>query len=268
MTDPLPSWEQKDKASSNFLHRITNLAPRKFARVSSSHLTLSSALCSCSRVQAFLHFLCQSLISVLIFSLSYRSLSASPHVIVIPGQLGSRELRKMNGYYSRMRATRSSSHKSRSLDFSDLLHFSSETDNPSTGESRESTRIKGNPGQNAEVDDRGLLDSSLRLGKPVIGGESFRVVQRLSRSCSMASKRFSRRLERQSIGAQCSAVKRAFSMRRSSSVSERYCKIHDQSKMDYEEDDAPDMTGSMKKIKNKKRGGGKIFKACKGFLGF
>ncbi|CAI9765302.1 unnamed protein product [Fraxinus pennsylvanica] len=62
-----------------------------------------------------------------------------------------------------------------------------------------------------------------------------------------------------------SAVKRAFSLRRSSSISERYCRIHDQyvalaSPLD---DDLESVSNS----KKKKNSGGKILKACKRFFG-
>ncbi|CAA2933913.1 Hypothetical predicted protein [Olea europaea subsp. europaea] len=62
-----------------------------------------------------------------------------------------------------------------------------------------------------------------------------------------------------------SAVKRAFSLRRSSSVSERYCRIHDQyvalaSPLD---DDLQFVSNS----KKKKNRGGKILKACKRIFG-
>lgn len=174
-----------------------------------------------------------------------------------------RPLRKMNGHYSKMRATGSSTHESRSMDFSDMLHFSSQKENPgkehSAGESRESLK-------NAGLSDGGHCDSSFGQEKREPGGESFRMV--LGRSCSVASKRFSVSLETQSIGAQCSAMRRAFSMRRSSSVSERYCRIYDQSvtQMDHEEeDDGQDMMRSTKKKnKNMRRN---IFKACKRLFG-
>ncbi|OWM79326.1 hypothetical protein CDL15_Pgr003499 [Punica granatum] len=177
----------------------------------------------------------------------------------------------MNGHYSKMRST----HKSRSVDLSDLLHFPSDTETPrrehGTEGTRDAIRIKSDAGRSADLSDQGLRDSSSGREKPETrGGESFGMV--LSRSCSTASKRFRRRLEGQNIGAQCSAVKRAFSMRRSSSVSGRYCRIHVQSTthIDYEEeeDDGLNMAGSMKnkKSRNKNRGG-KIIKACKRFLG-
>ncbi|EXB30760.1 hypothetical protein L484_001375 [Morus notabilis] len=73
-----------------------------------------------------------------------------------------------------------------------------------------------------------------------------------------------------SVSNSMSAVKRVLSMRRSSSVSERYCRIHDQSvtlasPIDDEDDELEeDKTRSGKK---KKHGGGKILKACKRLFG-
>ncbi|KAF5444402.1 hypothetical protein F2P56_036884 [Juglans regia] len=91
----------------------------------------------------------------------------------------------------------------------------------------------------------------------------------LSRNCSVSS----------NSGFQ-SAVKRALSMRRSSSsVSERYCRIHDQSMTlaspptDDDDDDDGDSTASASRRRRssmdpkKHRPGGKILKACKRLFG-
>ncbi|KAI8025334.1 hypothetical protein LOK49_LG02G02800 [Camellia lanceoleosa] len=76
-----------------------------------------------------------------------------------------------------------------------------------------------------------------------------------------------------------SAVKRVFSMRRSSSVSEGYCRIHDQcatlsSSFDDGDDGSEGMynnnamqTRSVKKKKKKQHRTGKILKACKRIFG-
>ncbi|XWS55325.1 hypothetical protein CRYUN_Cryun10bG0165300 [Craigia yunnanensis] len=63
------------------------------------------------------------------------------------------------------------------------------------------------------------------------------------------------------------AVNRAFSMRRSSSVSERYCRIHDQSVTLASpfDDEELDTTGSRRYVKKNRRG--KILKAWKKLFG-
>ncbi|KAF5744012.1 hypothetical protein HS088_TW08G00600 [Tripterygium wilfordii] len=71
-------------------------------------------------------------------------------------------------------------------------------------------------------------------------------------------------------------VNRAFSMRRSSSVSERYCRIHDQpldsaspfntAIDEYDDDGTLERTRSVKRNK-KSSSRGKILKACKKLLG-
>ncbi|KAK4777614.1 hypothetical protein SAY87_017801 [Trapa incisa] len=157
----------------------------------------------------------------------------------------------MNGQYSKMK---SSTHKSRSMDFSDVIQFSSKDENP------RKSRMAAESPKIAELSDGSACYDSCS------GGESFRAV--LSRSGSTASKRFGVGLEAQSVGAQCSGIRRALSMRRSSSVSERYCRIHDQSltEMDFEEeDDARDMAGPVKKMKRNR--GRRIFGACRRFFG-
>ncbi|EOX97042.1 hypothetical protein QUC31_015865 [Theobroma cacao] len=65
------------------------------------------------------------------------------------------------------------------------------------------------------------------------------------------------------------AVKRAFSMRRSSSVSERYCRIHDQSVTLASpfDDEELDTTGTRRSAKKKKNSRGKILKAWKKLFG-
>ncbi|MBA0734576.1 hypothetical protein Gogos_018476 [Gossypium gossypioides] len=67
------------------------------------------------------------------------------------------------------------------------------------------------------------------------------------------------------------AVKRAFPMRRSSSVSESYCRIHDQYVTlapPLDDDDESDITGSVKKKNNNyKNRRDKILKAWKKFFG-
>ncbi|RDX97604.1 hypothetical protein CR513_19599, partial [Mucuna pruriens] len=83
------------------------------------------------------------------------------------------------------------------------------------------------------------------------GGERFGVI--LGRSVSLSS----------SSSTSSSSLKRAFSMRRSSSVTERYSRIH-------EEEDYTEITSPIPTSVNKKHtsGGAKILKACKRLLRF
>ncbi|KAH0727072.1 hypothetical protein KY284_002937 [Solanum tuberosum] len=96
---------------------------------------------------------------------------------------------------------------------------------------------------------------------------------KLSRACSVSSaasaNRF--RLERQgnknTTTSSFESVKRAFSMRRSSSVSEKYCRIHDQGfsiSSPILDDVAEAHEDSREKKKN---GSGRILKACKRLFG-
>ncbi|MED6138012.1 hypothetical protein PIB30_070365 [Stylosanthes scabra] len=97
------------------------------------------------------------------------------------------------------------------------------------------------------------------------GGERFGVILGRSGSVSSATSSYGGGF-----------LKKAFSIRRSSSVSERYCRIHDQYMAITSPDNNNDeiiITRSVK-TKNKHssynngRGGSKIFKACKRILGF
>ncbi|KAL3382301.1 hypothetical protein AABB24_002045 [Solanum stoloniferum] len=99
---------------------------------------------------------------------------------------------------------------------------------------------------------------------------------KLSRACSVSSaasaNRF--RLERQgnknTTTSSFESVKRAFSMRRSSSVSEKYCRIHDQGftiSSPILDDVAEAHEDSREKKKKKKNGSGRILKACKRLFG-
>ncbi|KAK4339877.1 hypothetical protein RND71_041339 [Anisodus tanguticus] len=95
---------------------------------------------------------------------------------------------------------------------------------------------------------------------------------KLSRACSVSANRF--RLERQgskkttaTTSTSFQSVKRVFSMRRTSSVSEKYCRIHDQGFTILSpilDDVAEAHEGSMEK---KKKKSGRILKACKHLFG-
>uniref|UniRef100_A0A3Q7ERE6 Uncharacterized protein n=1 Tax=Solanum lycopersicum TaxID=4081 RepID=A0A3Q7ERE6_SOLLC len=98
---------------------------------------------------------------------------------------------------------------------------------------------------------------------------------KLSRACSVSSaasaNRF--RLERQgsknTTTSPFESVKRAFSMGRSSSVSEKYCRIHDQGFTVSSPilDDVAEAHEDSREKKKKKNGSGRILKACKRLFG-
>lgn len=140
----------------------------------------------------------------------------------------------MNGY-SRISADDTTSHKSRSMDFSDVSQTPPKASCRNSGPSK------------PEVEERKKEDEGDNKGERfgVILGRSASV------SCSAAS------------GFQV-AMKRAFSMRRSSSVSERYCRIHDQ----FTAITSPiqDHEVETTRTSNKKHRGAKILKACKRLL--
>ena len=164
-----------------------------------------------------------------------------------------------------------SSHKSRSIDFSDLPSFPQTPKsiknalyaNPAAtpkAPSNQSTNISND----CKEEDGEEMDQNGSVERAEVFGNAM-----LRRNCSVSS----------AYGLQ-SAVKRVFSMRRSSSVSERYCRIHDQSVTlaspiyDYSEeqqgrDMMRDEVGTMRSANKKKqiRGSTKIIKACKRFLG-
>ncbi|CAL9175017.1 uncharacterized protein LOC135611992 [Musa acuminata AAA Group] len=163
------------------------------------------------------------------------------------------------GGYSRMGVVTGSTAKSRSMEFSDPTFFS-----PPPKEAPEPQQ-KEAAGVIKPVDHFSWLQQQEEEEEEEEeGGQRFGVI--LSRTCSSASQRFSNG----STGLQ-SAVMRAFSMRRSSSVREGYCRIHDTGDedggadlMDEEEEQQQQMRYSRKKKKNK----GKFLRACKRLLGF
>ncbi|KAJ8572646.1 hypothetical protein K7X08_009157 [Anisodus acutangulus] len=187
--------------------------------------------------------------------------------------------------YTKINGTNITSKKSRSKDFSDLQSFSpphktnenlspnhtifhdiidldsvtknqktkneethDENENENENEKENEEKMKGNKNNN--------IPSGVKL----------------SRACSVSSaKRL--RLERQGSTTTTSSfqsVKRVFSMRRSSSVSEKYCRIHDQGftiSSPVLDDVAEAHEGIEKKKKKKKNGSGRILKACKRLFG-
>lgn len=168
----------------------------------------------------------------------------------------------MNGY-SKIKVI--NSHKSRSIDFSDVPSLpqysesSQNNDSEPTFKAQESNQIKDTDSKNANNQEF-LAKEGDENGND---GERSDVV--LSRSSSVSS----------TSGFQ-SAVKRAFSMRRSSSVSERYCRIYDQSvtlpsPLDDVGEENEGGTGDTKRaversVKTKRRGG-RILRACKRLFG-
>ncbi|KAF8016058.1 hypothetical protein BT93_H1572 [Corymbia citriodora subsp. variegata] len=152
--------------------------------------------------------------------------------------------------YSKMKAFGTS--KSRSVDFSELLpSFPAQTPKPITRAGVEVARPEDGSCLEKETDDYS-------------DGDRFGVILGRSSSVSTTSDRF--RFDRQK---NAGIVKRVFSMRRSSSVSERYCRIHDQSvtlssQGDDDEEGSAEGMGSARKKKNR---GVNIFKACKRLLG-
>lgn len=189
--------------------------------------------------------------------------------------------------YSKIKLVNSTTHtkKSRSIDFSDLTTFPQIITKPI--ESKPTINKTHNSPPNLEEQDQ---ENPEQNQEPKNGDEgSFNL--KLSRNSSVSSNtslshRF--RFEKQSNPSSSTstttttsledAVKRAFSVRRSSSVSERYCRIHDQcvslsSPLDEDDDEEEEQgndvgvktTRSMGKKKKKKQS--KILKACKRFFG-
>ncbi|XP_058766590.1 uncharacterized protein LOC131640197 [Vicia villosa] len=151
----------------------------------------------------------------------------------------------MNGY-SKIGST---SHKSRSIDFSDFFSFSQTPKPTKISNTLETIKHVEEPNDNEDIKKREVDE-----------GERFGVI--LGRSCSVSSSSSS-----------CAAsgfhatVKRAFSIKRSSSsVSERYCRIHDQNMVTEASDELVIIDDAIKK--KKKHKGGKILKVCKRLFGF
>ncbi|KAI4337636.1 hypothetical protein L6164_016024 [Bauhinia variegata] len=146
-------------------------------------------------------------------------------------------------------------HKSRSTDFSDVPPFpetpkSSRKHVPSpTTKPEEPVQLKKSNTEKNSSPERVDEDEK---------GERFGVILGRSGSVSSASSRFQ------------ATMKRAFSMRRSSSVSDRYSRIHDQymalAPAIGNDEVGGDETESRRSMKKKHRGG-KIFRAWKRLIG-
>lgn len=170
----------------------------------------------------------------------------------------------MNGY-TKIKISPSSNNystlKSRSMDFSDSFPFPQtlkpigDTDT-TTIRAEEPKQIKKKSSPERR---EGLEDDGEEAGRGVEhgSGEGFGVI--LGRCATVSS----------SASGFQATVKRAFSMRRSSSVSERYCRIHDQYvalASPNGHDIGVDEIGGRRSVKKKQKGS-KILRACKRLLG-
>ncbi|KAK1402394.1 Cytosolic Fe-S cluster assembly factor nar-1 [Heracleum sosnowskyi] len=166
--------------------------------------------------------------------------------------------------YSKIKLA-SSSTKSRSSDFSDLQSFPLET--KSKTEPQDLNFKTQEPKTQINTTLQKLNDSSSNEESNKTSNEGKFGMMMLSRNRSVSvsnssSNRF--KMEKQSTN----AVKRAFSMRRSSSVSEKYCRIYDQtvtvaSPLHGDDDEDIQQTS----LNNKKKySSTRILKACKRLL--
>lgn len=152
----------------------------------------------------------------------------------------------MNGYSKINGSTTTKSTKSRSIDFSDLS-FPPPLPKPTK---------EADPNPTLKVQQPQTFTD---LKQEEEEGEMFGVI--LSRTCSVSSS-CSQRFKAENSSSIQSAVRSALSMRRSSSVSEGYCRIHDQSDHLF----SPPIDGvNMQTRSRKKRG--RILKACKRLFG-
>ncbi|KAL8116502.1 hypothetical protein AgCh_022857 [Apium graveolens] len=162
--------------------------------------------------------------------------------------------------YSKMKLVNNST-KSRSMDFSDLtsspLETKTKTNHVEAQHTQETkTQINNNTLQNLNDEDHNKSSNDGSFGMAKLSR---------NRSVSVNTSSFNMfKIEKQSTN----AVKRVFSMRRSSSVSERYCRIHDQAvtvKSPLHDDDDQDVHSTSVRKKNK-YSSSSILKACKRLL--
>ncbi|KAL0013119.1 hypothetical protein SO802_000188 [Lithocarpus litseifolius] len=172
----------------------------------------------------------------------------------------------MNGY-AKIKIINTHNPKSRSVDFSadNVSSFpqtpkehTKNTDSDHTSKAQESNQIKRTNTKYTKATQESLQDEEYG------NGGSFGMVLKKSLSVSSTTAGFQ------------SAVKKAFSMTRSSSISESYGRIHDQSVTlvspndDYEYDDEEEVGDNSKGTRRsgkKKYKGGKILKVCKRLFG-
>ncbi|XVE48547.1 hypothetical protein DITRI_Ditri01bG0010300 [Diplodiscus trichospermus] len=160
----------------------------------------------------------------------------------------------MNGFsYSKMKVVKNEN--SRSMKSSDLMLLPEITSKPTSNPTPNPT-VKNPAEINPNTQDSSEQEDEQEAGN---NGEML-FGPKLTRSSSISS-----------AYAIQTAVKRAFSMRRYSSVSERYCRIHDQSVTLASpfDDEELDITGTRRSVKHlkKKNSRGKILKAWKKLLG-
>ncbi|KAF9602185.1 hypothetical protein IFM89_025485 [Coptis chinensis] len=154
--------------------------------------------------------------------------------------------------YAKMRFVKTN--KAKSIDFSDLFS-PPQTPKPITSQTQQTTKQASDNGTTHTTHD------TLSRMENEDGGGKKRSHMILSKNFSTTSQRF--KADNKQTSTLQATVKRAFSMRRSTSVSERYCRIHDQSDHpalgssspthdDDDEDDVNHETMEIKKKKNKK----------------
>ena len=147
---------------------------------------------------------------------------------------------------------------SRSIDFSDLSLAFPEPTNTSLEHQESETKIINQDINTMNVIRSGTTSATTQDSLSVPEDDQENDVE----------ERFSMKLRRNpSVSSSASAVKKAFSMRRSTSVSEGYCRIHNQSMTSaspiHGEDDTMKSTRSVKK----KHSRGRILGACKKLFG-
>ncbi|KAF5202985.1 hypothetical protein FRX31_007430 [Thalictrum thalictroides] len=169
----------------------------------------------------------------------------------------------MNGY-SKIRFV--STAKSKSVDFTDVF---SPPQTPKPITNTDSSPVSQTQTQTQqptkESKNKGVHDPISRKENEDDVGKRFGVI--LSRNCSTsstASQRF--KTDKQNTSLE-SAVMRAFSMRRSTSVSEGYCRIYDQNDPTLCSPTDDDAHLNMQRKSKKKRRGNKILRVCKSLFG-
>ncbi|KAK5841956.1 uncharacterized protein LOC108456123 [Gossypium arboreum] len=167
----------------------------------------------------------------------------------------------MNGHsYSKIKGTDVVNQSSRSMESSDLIvpfpQTSKSISNPTPEESIKNSNPNTQcPSVQDDDDDDEAQGTNGEMPVPTL------------RRHSSVSAAYALQLQ--------AAVKRAFSMRRSSSVSESYCRIHDQYVTlapPLDDDDESDITGTRRSVKKKKKNNyknrrDKILKAWKKIFG-
>ncbi|XWS62404.1 hypothetical protein CRYUN_Cryun06bG0007900 [Craigia yunnanensis] len=161
----------------------------------------------------------------------------------------------MNGYsYSKIKVV--SNESSRSMDPSDLM--------PLTETSKPTSYTTPNPTVKSPE-----INQTIKNSNPNTQDSSEQEDDQQGNNGEMFGPKLRRNSSVSSAYALQAAVKRAFSMRRSSSVSESYCRIHNQfvTLASPFNDEELDTTGTRRSVKKKKNSRGKILKAWKKLFG-